>query len=44
MSKVFNGVTIFEPGENDAGSPASKELSKVSLGDVRFPFGFFLVE
>ncbi len=44
MSKVFNGVTCFEPGEKDMNHRAFKELSKVSLGDVRFPFGFFLVE
>jgi hypothetical protein len=44
MSKVYNGVTVFDPGENDKDNPAIKELSKVSLGDVRFPFGFFLVD
>jgi len=25
-------------------TPALKDLQKVSLGDVRFPFGFFLVD
>jgi hypothetical protein len=44
MSKEYNGVTFFEPGEKDMNHRAFKELRKVSLGDVRFPFGFFLVE
>jgi len=44
MSRDCNGVTFFEPNEKDANHRAFKELSKVSLGDVRFPFGFFLVE
>jgi hypothetical protein len=39
-----NGVTIFEPNEKDKSHRAFKELSKVSLGDVRFPFGFFLID
>jgi hypothetical protein len=44
MSKEYNGVTFFAPGEKDMNHPAFKELNKVSLGDVRFPFGLFLVE
>ena len=44
MSKECNGVTFFELNEKDKDHRAFKELSKVSLGDVRFPFGFFLVE
>ena len=44
MSYEKNGVTIFDAAEKDANHKAFKELGKVSLGDVRFPFGFFLVE
>jgi hypothetical protein len=44
MSKDYNGVTFFEPNEKDMDHPAFKQLRKVSLGDVLFPFGFFLVE
>lgn len=43
MSKERNGVTFFETKEDYADHPAFKALSAVSLGDVRFPFGFFLV-
>jgi hypothetical protein len=42
MSKEYNGVIVFAADEKDG--PAFKELRKVSLGDVRFPFGFFLVD
>jgi len=41
MSKEYNGVTFFAPGEKETDHPAFQKLSKVSLGDVRFPFGFF---
>jgi hypothetical protein len=44
MSSEKNGVIIFDDGEKDSNHKAFKELSKVSLGDVRFPFGFFLAE
>jgi hypothetical protein len=44
MSREFNGVIVFEAGEKDDDHPALKALSKVSLGDVRFPFGFYLTE
>jgi hypothetical protein len=44
MSYEKNGVTFFDDGEKDSNHRAFKELSKVSLGDVRFPFGFFLAE
>ena len=42
MSKEYNGVTFFAADEKEG--PAFEKLRKVSLGDVRFPFGFFLVE
>jgi hypothetical protein len=42
MTLQRNGVTFFEPNEKDANHRAFKELSKVNLGDVRFPFGFFI--
>jgi hypothetical protein len=42
MSFQRNGVTFFEDGEKDANHPAFRELSKVNLGDVRFPFGLFI--
>src|ERR1700752_3440295 len=44
MIKERNGVTFFESKDDYADHPAFKALSTVSLGDVRFPFGFFLVE
>jgi len=44
MGRHYNGVTFFEPNEKHVDHRAFKELSTVSLGDVRFPFGFFLVE
>jgi hypothetical protein len=37
-------VTFFQSKEDYRDHPAFKALSAVSLGDVRFPFGFFLVE
>jgi|GEM_PF-4846208 len=39
-----NGVTFFDNEEKDLNHRAFKDLGKVSLGDVRFPFGFFLIE
>jgi hypothetical protein len=39
-----NGVTFFESKQDYVDHPAFKALSAVSLGDVRFPFGFFLVK
>jgi hypothetical protein len=39
-----NGVSIFDMNEKNEDHRAFKELRKVSLGDVRFPFGFFLVD
>ena len=44
MIKERNGVTFFESKEDYVDHRAFKALSTVSLGDVRFPFGFFLVE
>ena len=44
MIKERNGVTFFESKEDYADHPAFKALKAVSLGDVRFPFGFFLVK
>lgn len=43
MMKQFNGVTFFQEKKDYADHPAFKALNAVSLGDVRFPFGFFLV-
>jgi hypothetical protein len=39
-----NGVSIFDMNEKNEDHRAFKELRKVSLGDVRFPFGFFLID
>src|SRR5215471_18852957 len=39
-----NGVVFFSDKEDYKDHAAYKELSKVSLGDVRFPSGFFLVD
>src|SRR5215207_693728 len=38
------GITVFTTNEKYDDHPAFKSLEGVSLGDVRFPFGFFLVE
>jgi len=38
------GVTFFEHGKNHDDHRAMKDLAKVSLGDVKFPFGFKLVD
>jgi hypothetical protein len=39
-----NGIVIFTSEEGYKDHPAVKALEGVSLGDVRFPYGFFLVE
>lgn len=39
-----NGIVIFDLDEKYPEHPAFKALQGVSLGDVRFPFGFFLVQ
>jgi hypothetical protein len=39
-----NGIVFFGLTEKYDDHPAFKALKEVSLGDVRFPFGFFLVE
>jgi len=38
-----NGVTFFPRGGDYKDHPAFVALRSVSLGDVRFPWGFFLV-
>jgi hypothetical protein len=41
----INGVVVFKAGDDyDSDHPAFRDLSSVSLGSVRFPFGFFIVE
>jgi hypothetical protein len=44
MIKERNGVIFFGSKEDYANHRALQALNGVSLGDVRFPFGFFLVE
>jgi hypothetical protein len=39
-----NGIAVFEVGEDHPDHPAFRELRSISLGDVRFPFGFFIVD
>lgn len=39
-----NGIVFFELDEKWDDHPSCKELREVSLGDVRFPSGFFIVE
>ena len=43
MAVERNGVVFFNSDEKYPDHPAFKALEGVSLGDVRFPFGFFLV-
>ncbi|QNJ90576.1 hypothetical protein HZU40_20180 [Mycolicibacterium fluoranthenivorans] len=43
--REINGVAVFKAGDDyDSDHAALRELSSVSLGSVRFPFGFFIVE
>ena len=44
MAMERNGVVFYDPTEKNEDHPAFKALKSVSLGDVRFPFGFFLIE
>jgi hypothetical protein len=44
MAIERNGIVFFDLDEKDYNHPAFKALQGVSLGDVRFPFGFFLHE
>jgi hypothetical protein len=44
MAMERNGIVFFNLTEKYDDHPAFKALKQVSLGDVRFPFGFFLVE
>ncbi len=39
-----NGIAVFEVGEDHPDHPAFRDLRSISLGDVRFPFGFFIVD
>jgi hypothetical protein len=39
-----NGILFFPTDEDFSGHPAFEALQTVSLGDVRFPFGFYLVD
>lgn len=39
-----NGVVFFSDDHDYKNHAAYKELNKVSLGDVKFPSGFFLVD
>jgi hypothetical protein len=39
-----NGIAIFKPEEYYPDHPAFRELGTISLGKVRFPFGFFIVD
>lgn len=39
-----NGLLVFPRGEDHSAHPAVRKLNGFSLGDVRFPHGFFLVE
>lgn len=39
-----NGIVIFTSNEKYENHRAVKALEGVSLGDVHFPFGFFLVD
>jgi hypothetical protein len=41
MSIERNDLVFFDLDEKDSNHPAFKALEGVSLGDVRFPFGFF---
>jgi hypothetical protein len=44
MSINRNGIEFFTPDEDASDHPAFRLLDTVTLGDVRFPFGFFIVE
>lgn len=44
MMKERNGIVFFDLNEDYSSHPAGKALKEVSLGDVKFPFGFFIVE
>ena len=37
-----NGLYLFPPGEDFSEHPVFRALKSVSLGDVRFPYGFFV--
>jgi hypothetical protein len=41
MAMERNGIVFFDLTEKYDDHPAFKALKEVSLGDVRFPFGFF---
>ena len=45
MPIVRNGVTFLTLEEaRDPNNPANKAVAQVNLGDVIFPFGFFIKE
>ncbi|MGA8657501.1 MAG: hypothetical protein WB586_15245 [Chthoniobacterales bacterium] len=44
MAMERNGVVFFDPAAKNDDHPTFKALKAVSLGDVWFPFGFFLIE
>ncbi|MBR0794209.1 hypothetical protein JQ615_02280 [Bradyrhizobium jicamae] len=45
MATIRNGISFLTATEaRDPSNPAVKALSAVNLGDVRFPFGFFIRE
>ena len=44
MPITRNGVEFFATDEDAADHPATRLLATVSLGDVHFPYGFFIRE
>ncbi len=45
MAIIRNGVTLLTLEEaRDPNDPANKTVAQVNLGDVIFPFGFFIKE
>lgn len=44
MSIISNGVEFFTEDEEASDNAAFRTLETVELGDVRFPYGFFIVD
>jgi hypothetical protein len=44
MITEHNGLMLFPIDEDFSEHPLFKDLQSVSLGDVRFPYGFFVKE
>jgi hypothetical protein len=44
MPTERNGIVLFDLNEKYADHPVTRKLQGVDLGDVRFPFGFYVVE